>query len=174
MLIRVLKHFNELVDHHPKMGGNGNRTSRMCTCLKVGLWAVILISLLRITSVQFSIHRIPRVQYKSVTKQESAMVARFSRRYQASHELASGIRSYKNQPECQEFSALFLSTKSRWVQRQDQGRVAQLATQGPYHCLCVLFIISPNLTCPPLGLASEKHHVSLHHMTKPESHTSTF
>lgn len=146
----------------------------MCTCLKVRLWAVLLISLLRITSVQLSSLRIPTVQYKSATKQESAMVAWFSRTYQASRELASGIRSYKDQPECQEFSALFLSTKSRSVQRQDQGRIAQLATQGPFHCLCVLFIISPNLTCPPLGLASAKHHVSLHHMTKPESRTSTF
>ena len=81
-LIQLINNFNKLSSPPSKGRGKiGNRTSGMCTCLKVGLWMVILISLLRITSVKFSSLRIPTGQYKSVTKQESAMVAQFSRRY---------------------------------------------------------------------------------------------
>lgn len=96
------------------------------------------------------------------------------RSLQASAELAQVSRSDQDQPECQEFSAVPLSMKWRSVKMRDQQRVAQLAMQGPGHCLLSplklsprtpfeshLYILSPNITCPSTGLTSSKHHVSL-------------
>lgn len=76
----------------------------------------------------------------------------------------------QNQPGCQEkFSATPLSRKQRSAKSQGQRSVGKLAMQAHHHCLLSPFYTLSKITCPPMGPASAKHHMSLpHHMTQPK------
>jgi hypothetical protein len=116
----------------------------------------------------------PAVQFKGVTKEESA--AWSGSDWQASAQVS---RSDQDQPDCQVFSSMSCSMKWRSEKMVEQWRDAQLAIQVFHYCLLsliytltkhyicltvcwVLFILFPNTM-----FASAKHHMSLpeHHST---------
>lgn len=53
----------------------------------------------------------------------------------------------------------------------DQGNAAKPAVQAAPTVHCVLFILPPNIMCPPSSLASAKFHLSLYQPTYPETST---
>jgi hypothetical protein len=61
--------------------------------------------------IPICIVRIPTIHFKSIIKHKSATVTQSSRSHQASDELVQVRRSYQDQLEWQEFSAVPLATK---------------------------------------------------------------
>ena len=116
-------------------------------------------------------------------KHKSAAVSQSSRNSQASNELARIRESDQDQPRGQEkFSAVPLSMKWRFREDDDKDWRPTKPCKHMATVYWVLLIVSPDTMCPPMGLASAKqtphesvlakHHVSLHHMTRPETSTS--
>jgi hypothetical protein len=64
----------------------------------------------------------------------------------------------------------------------NEGKISEDEDESPTkHCKASYTIspslsteLSANIMCPPMGLDSAKHHVSLHHMTYPKISTSVF
>jgi len=110
-------------------------------------------------AVQFSSVRIPTVKFKSVTnknKKKTPISVWSSRNHQASTKSAWGLRKEQNQQECQGFSAVPLSMKWRSGNTRIQKRFSQFTV--PW----VLLRLTPNIMCPPKGVASaSSNHMSL-------------
>lgn len=89
-------------------------------------------------------------------------------------EMARVSRSDQNQQECLlKFSVAPLSTLWRSVKTEDQPSVTRLASQTLCHCpLSPIYTLSNITWCPSTGLASAKHHVSQHHVTRRKTSTS--
>jgi hypothetical protein len=107
--------------------------------------------------VQFSNFKITRVLFKSISKHELT-VAQSSRNCQASIKSAGVSRSDQNQPKCQEFSAVPLSTNKPSLSIESHLYSLQISHVQPWSCLSRTSHDS----------ASAEHHMSLHHMTQPE------
>lgn len=99
---------------------------------------------------------IPTVQFKSVTKQESAMEAppETSSALLHLHEWG-GVTRTRRGTSSQPCLSQSFEVKS---ENSDQWRAAQLTMLAPY---CgVPFILSPNIMCLPTGLVSAKYHMN--------------
>ena len=112
----------------------------------------------RIPAIQFSRVRMQTVQFKSVTKHESAAVAQSSRNCQASTESAE-VREQPGPARVPEPSAVPLSMKRRHKTKKHRCPVHPIYTLSKHH-------VSSD------GSHLSKHHVSLHHVTQPDLSTS--
>lgn len=104
--------------------------------------------------------KIPTVQFKHVTKYESAVMARSSRNSQDSTGVTRTSQNARSSLPC-------FSQQSQDQKRHKTQNIAQLARQAH----CPIYTLS-RITRPPTGLASAKHHVHLHHTTQPKTSTS--
>ena len=163
LLVRVLKSFHP-ISSPPSKGGREKMVNRTKGCgpVQKQSFGVIPISIVRIP-----------VQQCQYTKQESAVVARFSRNSKTSAKSTQVGGSDQDQHGCQKtFSAVPHSTKAKINEGTGPTKHCKASYASTPSLSMESYLYSPNITCPPMGLASAKHHVSLYHMTYPEVSTS--
>ena len=100
-------------------------------------------------------------------------MAQPSRNNQASGEMAQVSMSDQGQPGKIPGEVLCCASLSEVKISEDEGlRPMKRCKASNARAPSPSVDLSPDIMCPPMVLASAKHHMSLHHMTYPETSTS--